>query len=615
MSVTVTSEHSATYQVAGITGAPGIGIGTIHIVGGSDLPDVVDQPCTDIEAALEEWRRLREQVGEQFRQETAALSAHAGDAIRALFDAYQLLLQDPTLGAAVESRIRAGNWLPGALRQAISHYGEQFLAMQDPYLRARHEDLQHLGNQLLRAWQGNHPEPRQLEGPVILVGAEVSISDIAAVPAEQLAGIICFKGSPLSHTSVVANAMGIAAVVATGKPDLRRARGLAIVDGYLGQVFIRPDPALLEEYRAQKSQDTSLARSLAELKDKPAITLDGTHVTLLTNTGLMSDVTPGLRNGAEGVGLYRTEIPFMVSAMLPSEEEQVNTYRQVLDAYAGKPVCLRVIDIGSDKQLPYLPMEQENNPALGWRGMRFALDNPSLLLTQVRAILRAAGQRGQTRVLLPMVSSREELDSFKALLDRAMTELAAEGCEVLRPSLGIMVEIPAAISQLPAWSREFEFLSIGSNDLSQYLLAVDRNNARVSSHYDHVHPAVLAEIDRIIRLAGEMNKPVSLCGEMASDPVAVVLLTGMGLRTLSMSATRIPEIKWLIRSLSISTAEALYRQTRKLASAREIRQLVEGALLDMGLEKVLHRHNTAAQAKLSPPPKTDHEVIAGGNYA
>jgi phosphotransferase system enzyme I (PtsI)/phosphotransferase system enzyme I (PtsP) len=462
--------------------------------------------------------------------------------------------------------------------------------MDDPYLRARYEDIQHLGNKLYNVWRSGHlsVQSRKLpDGPLVLVGKQVSISDIAGAPLDMLAGIVCFEGSTLSHVSVLANAMGIPAVVGTGVIGGLQDGDQLIVDGNVGQVFSHPNNALLKEFRQLMSQEQLLRNQLDKLREQPAITLDGTTVRLLTNTGLLADISPGLRSGAEGVGLYRTEIPFMVRDSFPTEDEQVQVYEQVLAAYSGKPVYMRTLDIGGDKQLPYFPIRGEDNPALGWRGIRFTLDNSQLLMSQVRAMIRAARGADNLNILLPMVSSTNEVDDFAQLLNDAMGQLYKEGYHVVRPKIGLMIEVPASISQLPFWRDKIDFISIGSNDLSQYLLAMDRNNARVASRYDHVHPAVLHEIYRVVKTSRECNLPLGLCGEMASDPVAVVLLLGMGLRSLSMSAAKLPRIKWLIRSISLEMAEGVLEQALRCDNVESIRAMVNDAMKISGLQDLV----------------------------
>ena len=589
-------------RITGIRGAPGIGIGYCRLCDHGELYAVANAPCPDATGALRDWHDLLVVVRREIEQEQQTIAGELADSVAGIFSAYTMLLADPAFLGHVEKGIIAGNWLPGALRQAIQHFAELFRAMDDPYLKARHEDIHHIGNKLYNAWRGIRAETVPPDRPVILVGAQVSVSEIAAVPAGMLAGIVCLEGSSLSHTAVLANALGIPAIMGTGSIRNLANDCLMIVDGNSAQVMLNPGAALLTEYRKLEDDQRFLMQQLEQIRELPAVTTDGADITLYTNTGLLADISPGLRNGAQGVGLYRTEIPFMIRNSFPSEEEQVAVYSQVLSAYHGKPVHMRTLDIGGDKQLPYFPVENEENPALGWRGIRFTLDNSQLLMTQVRAMIRAAQGLDNLRILLPMVSSTGELDDFRELLGDAVGQLLAEGYAVRRPALGVMIEVPAAISQIPFWANKIDFISIGSNDLSQYLLALDRNNPRVAARYDHVHPAVLLEIGRILQLAAEHQIPVSLCGEMASDPVAVVLLLGLGLRTLSMSATKIPRIKWLIRSLSIETAERLSQEARACRYPADIRARVEAALAAAGLQDLFSGHTTGAgnPVKLRP---------------
>jgi len=573
-------------RVSGIRGAPGIGIGYSRLCDHGELYAVANAPCHDTAAALHDWHALLAVVRSEIEQEQQAVAGELSESVAGIFSAYTMLLADSTFLDHVEQGILSGNWLPGALRQAIQHFAELFRAMDDPYLQARQEDIHHIGNKLYNAWRGIRPESMRTDRRVILLGAQVSVSDIAAVPTGMLMGIVCFEGSALSHTAVLANALGVPAVMGTGSIRNLVNDCLLIVDGNSGQVVLNPAAPVLAEYRKLEDDQRLLLQQLEQIREFPAVTTDGTEITLYTNTGLLADISPGLRNGAQGVGLYRTEIPFMIRNSFPSEEEQVAVYRQVLAAYAGRPVHMRTLDIGGDKQLPYFPLGNEENPALGWRGIRFTLDNSQLLMTQVRAMIRASEGLDNLRILLPMVSSTGEIDEFRELLADAMRQLQAEGLRLKRPELGVMVEVPAAISQIPFWSGKIDFISIGSNDLSQYLLALDRNNPRVAARYDHVHPAVLLEVRRILELAGAHGLPVSLCGEMASDPVAVVLLLGLGLRTLSMSATKIPQIKWLIRSLPLASAQQLALDALACVYPAEIRSRVEAALANAEMQEI-----------------------------
>lgn len=581
--------RTGTHRIPGIKGASGVGIGQVYLCASVDLALIPDQASEDVEAECAQWRALVESVQADVRNEQSSLGSDLSREVSAVFDAYQMLLSDRTLVQGVEQAIRNGNHLPGALRSVIHHYASLFLAMDDPYLRARHEDIIHLGNKLYSAWKGARANESHSDtgGPVVLVGAQIGISDIAAVPRERLVGILCYQGSTLSHSAVLANALGVPAVMGIGEQKGLKEGTLCIVDGNTGQCIFDPDSTLVREYRRLAREERQLATMLADLRDEAALTPDGERIQLFANSGLLADLSPGLASGAEGLGLYRTEIPFMISEAFPSEEEQVAIYSQVLSAYAGKPVNMRILDIGGDKPLPYFPIHEEN-PALGWRGIRFCLDNSSLLMTQVRAMLRAAADKGNLRILLPMVSARAELESFYSVFSEACSQLEAEGHSIDRPPVGVMIEVPSAISQIPAWSDLIDFVSIGTNDLSQYLLAVDRNNPRVASLYDSLHPAVLIEIDRTLQAAGSHGLPVSVCGEMASDPLAALLLIGLGVRTLSMSAAQLPRIKWMIRKLPLARMEVLAHNMLKQRDSAAIRSLVSAELKSMGLEDLAH---------------------------
>jgi phosphoenolpyruvate-protein phosphotransferase len=582
MPVTLQGAHINTY-IGGVRGSSGIGIGQGVLCDHGELFSVADEPCTDVEAAIAEWHALLHKVRAELEHEESLLSAQLPTQASSLFHTYSSLLADHALIQQVESEIRNGNWLPGALRKSIHYFANLFLEMEDPYLRARHEDIHHLGNKLYASLQGKNALAERITSvqQVILIGDQVSISDIAAVPSDKLAGIICFEGSSMSHTAVLANALGVPAVMGIGVLKHLRSRERFIVDGNTGRIVRYPNDRLCSEFQQLINEERLLLDKLSALRDLPAITPDDHEIRLLTNSGLLADLSPGRKHGAQGIGLYRTEIPFLVRDSFPSEQEQVDVYGEVFKAYAGMPVYMRTLDVGGDKQLPYFPITDEENPALGWRGIRFSIDNIQLLMTQVRAMLRAGGTTGDLHVLLPMISAAEELNSFNELLSEALRQLGEEGYPVRRPRVGVMVEVPAAISQLPFWRNRIDFVSIGSNDLTQYLLALDRNNSRVASRYDSLHPAVIHEINRTVVIARDCGLALSLCGEMAADPLAVILLIGMGITTLSMSAVKLPRIKYLIRKLPQQRAAQILKQCLTLDSAQDIR-----AVLNVELQKL-----------------------------
>lgn len=572
-------------RYVGISGAPGLAIGRIHLLNEDGLSTVSESSCDNPKQELKEWKVLKKATLDDLEQERKSVKEALGDSLAAVLDAYRMLLEDPSFTARITQEIEAGKALPWAIRQAVRFFSDQFKAMDDPYLKARHEDIEQLGDKLYRIWRGQHlNDQRKLgDGPLVLMGHHVSVSDIVSLPAEQLGGIVCFAGAALSHIAIFANALGIPAIMGVGELQVKDGERV-IVDGDSAKVILKPSRTLLKEFKKILTARQSFDRELLAESAKPAITKDGVRVAVMANSGLQSDIMPGIRNGADGVGLYRTEVPFMVRDSLPSEDEQTEVYSHVVRAYGDKPVYFRTLDVGSDKPLPYLPQYDEENPALGMRGMRFTLDNLQLLMNQFRAILRAAGCGEQVHLLLPMVSSTHELDTCIELLDEVIEQLGEEGIAVCRPKLGVMIEVPAAISLLPFWKEKIDYISVGTNDLSQYLLAVDRNNSKVSKYYDSLHPAVLHELVRIIRTAEQCELPVSICGEMASDPVSVILLLGMGVRKISMSSAKLPRIKWLIRALSVKDLEKLLQAALCVDSSKAIRELGSQALRDAGIE-------------------------------
>jgi len=417
---------------------------------------------------------------------------------------------------------------------------------------------------------------------------EMSVAHLAAVPPEQLAGIVCLRGSALSHVALLARAMGIPAVMGLGDRPLGRFEGSAIiVDGYQGRVYLNPDPATRAEYQRIMTADAKLSAELGGLRDLPAETRDGHRIPLYAKAGLPADLATARAVGAEGIGLYRTEFAFMVRESFPSEEEQLAIYRPILTGFAPRPVVMRTLDIGGDKNLPYFAIA-ENNPFLGWRGMRFTLDHPDIFLTQLRAMLRANIGLDNLRILFPMITTVEEVDEALRLLTRAERELCEEGHAVTRPQVGIMIEVPSAAWQTEQLARRVDFLSVGTNDLTQYLLAVDRDNARVANLYDSLHPAMLKTIAHIIEHSHRAGRPVNLGGEMASDPGAAVLLLGMGVDGLNPSAVSVPRVKWAIRSFTRDEARELARRALELDTVRQIRRLLDDALRRAGLGEIVH---------------------------
>jgi phosphotransferase system enzyme I (PtsP) len=377
--------------------------------------------------------------------------------------------------------------------------------------------------------------------------------------------------------------MGVPTVMGlTGTPINQLAGKELIVDGYNGQVYLSPSLALKKEFKSLLAEEMQLDAELVSLRELPAETQDGERVALYINTGLAVEVGLSISVGAEGVGLYRTELPFMLRERFPSEEEQRIMYRQLLHTFAPRPVVMRTLDVGGDKQLSYFPVE-EDNPFLGWRGIRISLDHPEIFIQQIRAMLHASAGLENLSLLLPMITNVHEVEESLRLIKQAHKELLEEGIKVRLPKLGLMIEVPAAVYQAYELAKRVDFLSVGTNDLIQYILAVDRNNPRVADLYNGLHPAVLRALAEIAKAGHRANTPVGVCGELAGDPVAVILLLGMGFDSLSMNARALPRVKWVIRNFSLKRAQHLVKEVLKMDDATDVRGHLESALDEAGL--------------------------------
>ncbi|WP_151703467.1 phosphoenolpyruvate--protein phosphotransferase [Nitrincola alkalilacustris] len=576
----LTSDNNPFIRHKGIRGAKGVGCGRLWIIDPHMTLDQV-KPGFNSDPIQEkgDFSDALAAVSEELETGSGKLGHHLPADVSALFSVYQMMLHSPEMISGVNKLIILGDSATWALKQTIEQMAATFEQSDDPYLKARSEDIRNIGQRILNQLLVHDRQVIEApDEPLILGGEQISIADLAEFPLKRIHGILCTGGSALSHTAIVANALGIPAIMGLEHLDLDNHRGdKVIVDGNRGECILNPPAPLLEEYRRVIDEERRFMQDLDRLKNEPAQTLDGFRVTLLTNTGLLADATPGLERGAEGVGLYRSEIPFMIHDSFPTEQEQFLLYRKVLEAYAPRPVSMRTLDIGGDKQLPYFDISEEN-PYLGWRGIRFTLDNTQLLVAQVRAMLRADVEHGNLKMLVPMVSRIDEIVTFRRYVEKSVDALNREGVPVRMPEIGMMVEVPSAMLLLPKLARYIDFVSIGSNDLTQYLLAVDRNNPRVSELFDHLHPAVMLALEQILNQCKALSLPVSLCGEMASDPAAVLIMIALGYDCLSLSAYNIPRVKLLIRSISRQQLLPLLAQARELEHEAEIRALFEPLL-------------------------------------
>jgi phosphotransferase system enzyme I (PtsP) len=563
------------FALKGKSGISGAAIGFAHVVyPRADLEAIPDRRVDDVESEIAAFRAAVAHAERDMRQMSARMVDSIPAEDIALFDALILMLRSENLVDGTIERIRAGNWAPGALRDTIHEHVKVFEAMDDAYLRERASDVRDIGRRVLEHLQNISPAKSNYYPRTVLVGDEISASQLAEVPADKLAAVVSAKGSSASHVAILARALGIPAVMGIGDLPAGRLDGQElIVDGYECRIFIKPSQTLREEFQRLEREESELSEGLRDLIDQPAETPDGHKVPLYANTGLLTDITPSLRSGADGVGLYRTEIPFLVRDRFPGEEEQKQIYRQVLEAFVPAPVTVRMLDVGGDKMLSYFPVREEN-PFLGWRGIRILLDHPEIFLTQLRAILRANEGLNNLQLLLPMITDIGEIDSAIGLIRRACDELVEEGKQITFPPLGVMIEVPSVIYQIDAIAKRVDFFSIGSNDLTQYLLAVDRNNSQVADLYDSLHPAVLRAIDQAVRNAHAAGKPISVCGEMAGDPSAALLLLAMGVDSLSMSAASLLRVKWVIRTVEYTTARKILNEVLALEDVHAVRALM-----------------------------------------
>jgi len=579
------SSERATHMLKGVAGAPGMAIGVALVLNrGVNFESVPDKKTDDIEGELKSFREAVRKVCDELTEQASLMRASLPEEECALFIAYAQMLSGGSLIDDTEQGINAGNWAPSSWRETIEQHAYVFTQMEDRYLAERANDIRDLGLRVLRKLMLEQSAYIDFPDHTILVGDDVTATDLADVPIECLSGIVSAHGSSSSHVSILAHALGIPAVMGVPNLPVKQLDGVnLVVDGYNGSAFVNPGESILAEYRQYLKEEAAIEQDLLELKNQPAITTDQHKVTLLVNSGLMSDYMPSLRSGAEGVGLYRTEIPFQIRDRFPSEEEQYLIYKDVLETFKGMPVVLRTLDVGGDKPLSYFPID-EANPFLGWRGVRITLDPPEIFVTQVRAMIRASVKANNLEILLPMISGKAELVECLVLIRRVRDEIEEEaGHQILLPRIGAMIEVPSAVYQIEDICALSDFVSIGTNDLTQYLLAVDRNNENVADLFSSLHPAVLKAMVQIVQGAAISGTPVSVCGELAGDPLGVMALLGMGIDSLSMSVGSLLRAKKVIMSFSYEELAELLQQALTMSDSTLIRKMYAARLDERGL--------------------------------
>lgn len=568
-----------TEVIEGIPASPGIVIGKAFVLD-TERPHVVEEAISpdDIDAEVEGFETAIEDTKREILRLKCTLAEALGDEDASIFDPHLMILDDSMVVNGTIRRIRDERQSAAfALTETIGHVTKAMERTSDEYLKERVYDIKDIERRLLMRLLGKKQKSlRHLDDDVIVLAHELAATHTASMHEERVTGFATDVGGRTSHAAIMARSLEIPAVV-----GLRRATEIIrqgepiILDGTLGLLLYGYDDDVLRHYLERKRRHEDFEKGLMKLRDAPAVTVDGRRFELAANIEIPEEVRSAVSHGAEGVGLFRTEYLFITGDTVPSEDEQFEAYRGVVSIASPSSVVIRTLDLGGDKFGPHGSPEPESNPFLGWRGIRYSLSHPHLLLRQLRAILRASNY-GNVKIMFPMISSLHEVRDAKQVLEAAKQELRATGIEYDESvPVGVMIETPAAALIAEFLANEVDFFSIGSNDLVQYTLAVDRGNDRVAYLYDTYHPAVLRLIDQTVRAARKHKKWVGLCGEMAGDPLATLLLIGFGLDELSTSPAVLPEIKSIIRSTSYSYARRVLGKALKMRTGSDVRRYLE----------------------------------------
>jgi phosphotransferase system enzyme I (PtsI) len=569
----------------GIPGSPGVAVGPALVIGDSRAvytrrhihANQIEAEMSRVEEAVLAAKTTLKEVSER-------LEGGPGHSTTPILDAYLQMLSDPLLHEAIVRKIKderkCAEWAVASASEDISRlFLLESPSDKDSYIVERRHDVEFVGDRLLRALMGDHGVsiPRLTE-PTIIVARDLSPADTAGMVKEPAIGLVTEVGTRTSHTSIMARALEIPAVVGVeGALYHVRTGDMLIVDGLRGEVTVRPSDIVIAEARARSARHLAFARGLLSTRDQPCVTACGTHVALRANVELPAEAILALDHGADGIGLYRTEFLYIDRLTQPDENEQYEIYRAVIEAVAPRQVTLRTFDIGGDKFASSFKLPAEMNPALGLRAVRLALSQPDVFLTQLRAMVRASAH-GDVRIMVPMVSGMHELREVRRLLTRAIHDVEARGLpHAPKIPLGVMIEVPSAAVMADLFAQEAEFFSLGTNDLIQYALAIDRTSQSLAALASPFDPSIVRLIAWVVRAAESKGIPVSICGAMASDPLAATLLLGLGLRELSMEAAAIPELKEVIRRVTILECEAVAAEALTCDTAERLESTVARA--------------------------------------
>lgn len=574
-------------MITGIPASPGIVFGKALVLKEEKIVLDTQKISEDqVEAEVARFYAGREAAVEQLNSIHQRALKSLGEEKAAIFEGHLMILEDEELEEEIIDYLRSNKVNASvAASKIIDQQVEMLSEIDDEYLKERAGDIRDIGNRLIKNILGMHiVDLGDITEESILVAYDLTPSETAQLNLEKVLGFITDIGGRTSHTSIMARSLELPAIVGTNDVTARVNTGdYLILDAVNNRVYVNPTQAEIDELKTLEAKLAEEKAELAKLKDLPAVTLDGHKVDVVANIGTIRDCEGAHRNGAEGVGLYRTEFLFMDRDQLPSEEEQFIAYKEVVEAMEGRLVVLRTMDIGGDKELPYLNLPKEMNPFLGWRAVRIALDRREILHAQLRAVLRASAF-GKLAVMFPMIISVEEIRELKSVLDTLKAELRAEGKAFDENiQVGVMVETPSAAVNAKFLAKEVDFFSIGTNDLTQYTLAVDRGNELISHLYNPMSPSVLGLIKQVIDASHAEGKWTGMCGELAGDERATLLLLGMGLDEFSMSAISVPRIKKLIRHVNYQEVKALADEALQKPTAAEIEQLIQAFLAEKSL--------------------------------
>ena len=574
-------------MISGIPASPGIVFGKAFVLKEEKIVlDTQKIKESQIDAEIARFYEGRSAAVEQLNSIKDRAYASLGEEKAAIFEGHLMILEDEELEEEILDYLRSNKVNAAVAANVIIDQQVAMLSeIDDEYLKERAGDIRDIGNRLIKNILGMHiVDLGEINEEAILVAYDLTPSETAQLNLDKVLGFVTDIGGRTSHTSIMARSLELPAIVGTNNvTELVNTGDFLILDALNNAVYVNPSQDEIQRLKTLQAKLAEEKAELAKLKDLPALTLDGHRVDVVANIGTIRDVEGAERNGAEGVGLYRTEFLFMDRDQLPTEEEQFIAYKEVVEAMNGNLVILRTMDIGGDKELPYLNLPKEMNPFLGWRAIRIALDRREILNAQLRAVLRASAY-GRLAVMFPMIISVEEIRELKSVIEELKVELRNEGKDFDENiQIGVMVETPSAAVNAKFLAKEVDFFSIGTNDLTQYTLAVDRGNELISHLYNPMSPSVLSLIKQVIDASHAEGKWTGMCGELAGDENATILLLGMGLDEFSMSAISVPRIKKLIRNVNYQDAKLLAEKALQQPTAAEIERLVADFLAEKAL--------------------------------